>query len=297
MRRQNEVTIQSRQHFREVYATGRWNPVEITDDMLVFADAEADDRINRNTAYWFRVPPNLFMETAKSSKVVGVIYHVSRCGSTLCSNLLNQVDGIRSLNEASLINNVLINGDPRLTQLAERLGPGRNIIIKTSSWNVNHAAIIDAAFPASSKMFIYRDPFEVLASFDAGHNSWIENRSILASFGDPDRLMSDDPLVRFARCLLAMLEKGNGMDCIKVRYTDILKECLEGGLPVAFGYATDGEIGHRMVETSLKHSKRQGAFLSDTEAKQSRSTELAARLPQDLADGLMDQYDMLERRK
>ena len=117
------------------------------------------------------LPPSLF------------IFHASRCGSTLLSQML-----------ASLACNVVVSEPPALNSiLAARRPPaeeaelmrlvirslGRNrgdrarrLIVKFSSWNVLAAATIHRLFPDTPMIWLQRAPAQVLASLSEQPAGW-----------------------------------------------------------------------------------------------------------------------------
>jgi hypothetical protein len=109
-----------------------------------------------------------------------LIFHMSRCGSTLLSRLLAQLPGTLVLSEPAPINALLL--DPgeadgcavMLRRLARALGrEGERTILKLSSWNVLRAALFRRAFPAAPLVWVQREPGEVMASLLADRPRWL----------------------------------------------------------------------------------------------------------------------------
>lgn len=110
----------------------------------------------------------------------GFIFHVSRCGSTLVSQMLSAVKGHRVLSEPSPIDALLRARlrDPSVTKekqagwlkamvkvLGHRLGPeDRRLFIKFDSWHIMALPMIHNLFPDVPILFLYRNPIEVLVS-------------------------------------------------------------------------------------------------------------------------------------
>lgn len=110
----------------------------------------------------------------------GFIFHMSRCGSTLVSQMLGAIEGSVVLSEAGPIDAVLRAqfrdpslGDPRraewLRWMVSALGQRRsgdetNLFIKFDSWSILDLPLIHRAYPGVPWIFIYRDPVEVLVS-------------------------------------------------------------------------------------------------------------------------------------
>ena len=110
----------------------------------------------------------------------GFIFHMSRCGSTLVSQMLAALPGSVVISEAGPIDSVLRARfqDPTLADgtraewlkwlvsaLAQRRnGDEKTLFIKFDSWSVLDLSLIGTAFPDVPWIFLYRDPVEVLVS-------------------------------------------------------------------------------------------------------------------------------------
>lgn len=109
----------------------------------------------------------------------GFIFHMSRCGSTLVTQMLAAVEKNIVISEAGPIDSVLSygeNGDAggsnRVDALRaivsafgrERFGIERHYFVKFDSWNVIDLDRVREAFPDVPWLFLYRDPVEVIAS-------------------------------------------------------------------------------------------------------------------------------------
>jgi hypothetical protein len=110
----------------------------------------------------------------------GFIFHMSRCGSTLISQMLAALPRNIVISEADPIDTVLrasfrdpgVTDDQRvawLRGLVSVLGrpsnpEERNLFIKFDSWSVLDLPLVRRAFPSTPWIFVYRDPVEVLVS-------------------------------------------------------------------------------------------------------------------------------------
>lgn len=109
----------------------------------------------------------------------GFIFHMSRCGSTLVSQLLASLPQNIVISEAGPIDAVLRTNwrDARITD-ADRIGWLRALLsayarprhgeqhfyVKFDSWHALELPLIRRAFPAVPWIFLYRDPVQVLVS-------------------------------------------------------------------------------------------------------------------------------------
>ncbi|HYV04817.1 MAG TPA: sulfotransferase family protein [Blastocatellia bacterium] len=119
-------------------------------------------------------------ETAPGLEPRGFIFHMSRCGSTLVSQMLAALDVSVVISEASPVDTVLRAQfqDPALDdeQRAEwlrwivsalgqpRSGGETQLFIKFDCWNALELPLIRRAYPRVPWVFLYRDPVEVLVS-------------------------------------------------------------------------------------------------------------------------------------
>jgi Sulfotransferase domain len=109
----------------------------------------------------------------------GFIFHMSRCGSTLISQMLASLPQNIVISEARPIDSTLrahfhcstVTDNQRIEWLrwmvsafAQRRGKEQHFFIKFDTWNVLEAPLIRRAFPTVPSFFVYRDPVEVLVS-------------------------------------------------------------------------------------------------------------------------------------
>lgn len=108
-----------------------------------------------------------------------LLFHASRCGSTLVAQLL-----------ASQAHNIVLSEPPSLDSLLRaplqdataaawqgaalqallsaygqrRRGDERQLLVKLDAWNVFEAPVLAALYPQVPRLFLYRDPLEIVAS-------------------------------------------------------------------------------------------------------------------------------------
>lgn len=109
-----------------------------------------------------------------------IIFHVSRCGSTLVSQALGLLDGAISISEVPLFDEILrlpAAGKLEDTQTvakalqsavsfygARRFGNERHLFVKADSWHLLFYRQFRALYPAVPFVIVYRSPGEVLES-------------------------------------------------------------------------------------------------------------------------------------
>ncbi|MDA8454762.1 sulfotransferase family protein [Acidovorax sp. GBBC 3334] len=153
-----------------------------------FADGVQDALFHPfHQAFRRQTPLSDLLEWAEASPGLapsGIVFHVSRCGSTLVTQAFAAIDGHVTLSEAPLLDDLLRAEtmrptlDPALAIPAARavagawahpLRPGlgeppRHLVIKCDCWATGYAERIAQAWPETPWLFLYRDPVEVLVS-------------------------------------------------------------------------------------------------------------------------------------
>jgi hypothetical protein len=131
------------------------------------------------------------LDDEPSLEPAGMIFHLSRCGSTLVSRLLGTLPGVVVISEPPPLNALLaldtdvvdqttLAGVVRLLVRAlgrRRHGDERQLVLKCTSWNVRRRAVLAAAFPETPWIWVQRDPARVLASILADPPPWFHPES------------------------------------------------------------------------------------------------------------------------
>ena len=117
------------------------------------------------------------LSAGESIRPDGLIFHMSRCGSTLVSRSLAAAESTWVIAEAPPLNevlqsNVLQSNAPEraewLRWMVSALGPrresGRRYVIKLDAWHIRNLPQLRAVFPEVPWIFVYRHPVEVLVS-------------------------------------------------------------------------------------------------------------------------------------
>lgn len=120
-------------------------------------------------------PLETLLEFASERPPEGLIFHMSRCGSTLVAQMLGALEGSAVVAEAPVLDQAiqlhlagqfpaeLVRG---LTGalLRDRAGDTRHLFVKLDAWHTLALPRIAALFPSSRWAFLFRDPVEVLVS-------------------------------------------------------------------------------------------------------------------------------------
>ncbi|MBR7799503.1 hypothetical protein [Undibacterium fentianense] len=104
------------------------------------------------------------------------VFHISRCGSTLMTQMLSRLETCIVLSEPPVIDaffrhfseptekNLQIFRDLIAALGQRRFASERHLVIKLDSWHLPYLAFVQNAFPKVPCIFLYREPQAVLAS-------------------------------------------------------------------------------------------------------------------------------------
>ncbi|RON18780.1 sulfotransferase family protein [Pseudomonas frederiksbergensis] len=103
------------------------------------------------------------------------IFHASRCGSTLISQMLAQLDNHIVISEPPPLDALLRSDLPAVERRAaikgllsaygqRRLAREQRLVIKLDAWNIGELPLLRECFPETPWLFLYRDPLEIAVS-------------------------------------------------------------------------------------------------------------------------------------
>ena len=155
-------------------------------------------------------------ETRPGLKTAGLVFHMSRCGSTLASQALSASPENVVISEAPALDSLLRGGiqvdtEQRVAWIRwivsalgqQRSGQETRCFIKLDCWHVPYLPLLRKALPDVPWIFLYRDPVEVLASHEGELALWrvpgmLDSQLIGV---DPERVWLMDPMEYCARVL------------------------------------------------------------------------------------------------
>lgn len=219
------------------------------------------------------------LDGAPSLDPAALIFHLSRCGSTLVSRLLAQLPGTLVIVEPRPVNTLLI-ADPvtldaceaaRLLRLLvralgrRRFGDERHYVLKLSSWNVARLELFRRAFPGVPLIWVQRAPAEILASTQADPPGWSALSRMPAAqwlFGIPAAEAATLDAAGFtARALATLLAAAEAAaELTVVDYRD-LPDAVWTRLAPAIGIASDAADIARLKEEARYNAKDPGRRL------------------------------------
>jgi len=226
-------------------------------------------------------------KAAADTAPAGLVFHVSRCGSTLISQLLKQHGGLTVYAEPLPVNEILVPPHkwPRhgLIDALRSLGDafarhaGQPYVLKLSSWNTLFCDIVTEAFPGTPWILSIRDPVEVGVALLRDPPGWLRERTAPANpfpaIIDPGAVSNsfEEYVARLygAFCeAAARLDDGRGR---LVRYETLPDAVWETVAP-HFGLAVDSQQRGRMRDAARIDAKapvgKATGFVRDAAAKQ-----------------------------
>jgi len=233
-------------------------------------------------------------KTSPGLPVSGLIYHVSRCGSTLIANLLRQLDNAIVLSEPSPVDSVMRahHTNPSITEaqrvewvqamvsaLAQKKSAELDrVYIKTDAWHLILDRVLDQAFPETPSIILYRDPIEVLASTMKQRGSFLVPSPLnCALYQIPfaeAATMSGEEYCSFAlgQVYTAALRRAREKKSLLLNYAE-LPEAIWTRLPSHFGFDLSPELLERFQGEIQQNPKTRMAFEPDSAKKQAEATD------------------------
>jgi hypothetical protein len=243
----------------------------------------------------------------------GFIFHASRCGSTLISQMLAALPEHVVISEAGPVDVVLrshlrdpgISDEQRILWLRgvlnalgqRRFAEEKSLFVKFDSWHALFLPLIERAFPTVPWIFVYREPVEVLMS----HSRQMGGQMIPGVlepglFGWDSQTAGGMSLGEYgARVLRRIYEAG-----LEQARTERGRLVNYRQLP---GVVWPGLMRHWEVECMAEmpeavgrvcrfHAKNPAlSFVNDTEAKNREASEGMRRLARQWLDGVYEQLE------
>jgi len=244
-------------------------------------------------------------ESLRGLQPSGFIFHMSACGSTLLANMLRALPRNISLGEPNVLYDLLAfgrNSEERVKLFRgcvgalgqKRLGIEENYIIKFGSASTLFLPLIIEAFPKVPRVFLYRNPVEVLVSnMKMPTQEWLFEEAVT---GLDSRVMTEhntaleNCAVALRRSIAAFLDHSRDNHLI-ANYSQFSPQLLERILSFFRIPASPADID-LMLSVGNRHAHgRESSFEPDTVKKQSLAS---VRLREVAQEYLFDLYERLE---
>lgn len=217
----------------------------------------------------------------------GLIFHMSRCGSTLVSQMLAAMPGGIVASEPPPLDTIVqmahshpeVPLEQRVALLRgmaaalgrDRFGNRRHYVIKTDSWHSLALPLFRAAFPDTPWLFLFRDPTEVMVSQVRIRGlQTVPGTELDPVFAIPDALsLSGEDYIarvlnRVTQAAVDNAEIGGGLF---VDYAD-LPDAVERLILPHFGIAADADsLGAARAAAQWNAKSPSFAFEPDAEGK------------------------------
>ncbi|MGE8341978.1 MAG: sulfotransferase family protein [Flavobacterium sp.] len=224
----------------------------------------------------------------------GLVFHVSRCGSTMLSQSLATSSENIMVSEAPIIDQILrsnaFDSAMKTTLLKsvlrflgqKRFSEQKHLIIKLDAWSIFKASYLRSVFPEIPFALLYRNPGEVLRSHQkmAGMHM-IPNLIPSSVFGITSKEVEE---VSFQQYQVLVLEKyfqsfldfyERDQNIIMLNYNDGMKNVIERFIAFINVDFSESEL-NAMLERLKKHSKNeQAVFTGDSYKDDILSVNLA----------------------
>ncbi|WP_264534731.1 sulfotransferase family protein [Flavobacterium sp. N1736] len=218
-----------------------------------------------------------------SVELKSLVFHVSRCGSTMLSQSLATSAENIMISEVPIIDEILrskkFDLDQKSTLLKavirllgqKRFPEQKHLIVKLDAWHIFNASFLRTNFPETPFALLYRNPVEVLKSHQKLTGMHMVPNLLPSSvFGITDKEMSE---VSFHQYKALVLEKyfqeflnfyKTDQNVTKLNYNEGMKNVIQKFISfINVDYAND-ELD-KMYERLTKHSKNENAaFTGDS---------------------------------
>lgn len=277
------------------------------------------------------MPPYELLKPDKythSIKPAAFIFHLSRCGSTVLSEMFRPLHKYQVVAESEAIGNMFqtFNCSPEKQVIALRnmiglfqhsLCPNdEEMIFKLSSWNAVTINIFQMAFPDTPCLFLYREPSEVMISMLRKPPAWLnremieiklkEHKSVGKGSSQHDfytemlaRVNYEDALSNtelYARLLgdICQCIVNAPQSVLSMNYTS-LPESMPDIIAPYFGIEIENTELNRIMQASKRDTKETGSsksFVPDSEKKQKAVT---AEIKQAVERHILPKLELVKR--
>lgn len=217
----------------------------------------------------------------------GFIFHLSRCGSTLISGCLSELDSTCVFSESPLLTELLL--DNQLTPAEQQLSlrafinlqaaafPARpQMIIKWNAWDIFQWELIRTVYPQVPGIFLVRDPVEILASHQRMAGRHMAGDVSLASLHPVFSSRQESLLAWRSSVLAALLGEMNNLKhdalIVTVDYSDLTANKIRN-IGTHFGVCSDDKSFQKIILRLQFNSKTPDVvFANDSRDKQALFT-------------------------
>ncbi len=266
-----------------------------------------------NRLFGFRTPLADVVAWADALPTIepsGLIFHMSRCGSTLAAQMLAATPAHVVVSEASPLDRVVqiaredpgIDGPALVRAMIKVLGHARDpsaerLFVKLDCWHTLAVPLFRRALPLTPFIFMYREPVEVMVSQMRQRGSQMVPEFVPPSLYGlelPGGVPAEDYCARVLAAVCEGVLSEPAQATTLVNYTEMPGALLDRILP-CFGLTLDAETEAAMAAAARFNAKASGSdFTPDSEAKRREASDTVKAAT---ARWLSDPYARLEARR
>jgi hypothetical protein len=236
----------------------------------------------------------------------GLVFHTSRCGSTLLMQLLRATERVAVVAEPPVVEQLLRLTVPESAWTADRADVKRwckgamhalsqrrgqanldSTVVKLDAWLAGGIHVLGAVVPTAWRTFLFREPAAILASHRHMRGMFMVPYVIpWQALGTDGPCQNPAALDRWAaQVLLAILRAGKAAvergDVWPLAYHDVVRATCETVLP-SLGIALTDDIRARVQESATRNSKRPKEIFSVPSECSLETLSLGAELSEEL---------------
>lgn len=230
-------------------------------------------------------------KTPAGTAPAGLIFHVSRCGSTLISQSLKKLDNLAVYAEPQPVNELLApphkGSRTDIVAALRSLGAafsrhaGKPYVLKFSSWNTLYCDMLIEAFPTSPWILSLRDPIEVCVSLLTHQPGWFRttndaSRALVRTIDPNNASVSREDFV--ARVYGALCEAASRLDRKRgmLIHYESLPAAIWESVAAHFALPVDAARKEAIAAAAHTHAKaaigKPAAFVADAASKQAAAS-------------------------
>ena len=236
-------------------------------------------------------------ERKPSIEPTGFIFHTSRCGSTLVSQMLAALDCNIVISEASVIDKIVraetffsaVRDEQKVVWLRWLIGAlaqpraarETNFFVKFDSWAALDLPLIERAFPGVPWIFLYRNPVEVIVSNLREPGAQMIPGAIAKIFPGLNltEILQFSTEERCARTIAAFcsaaIDHAASRNALFINYSEFPAAVLDRICP-HFNVAVEPEQIEKMRHATKSHAKKpQLPFAPDAAEKRGEASQAA----------------------
>jgi len=247
------------------------------------------------------------LNSADTIEPTGFIFHMSRCGSTLASQMLSALPSNVVISEAPPIDTIIRSysrhADERQQWVRwmlacygrKRLGDERGLFVKFDCWNILDMDLISTAFPDVPWIFLYRNPVEVIVSHMRQRGSQmipgampelLPDVTLAAALEMPAEEYCAKILARICTDALDRSDRG-----LMINY-DQLPHAITGAVAEHFGISLTWAEIDQMNEAARFNAKTpQMTFEPDSASKRTEASDAARAAAAKFVDPIYEQLE------